>query len=85
MFTHRSTGTFGGGQEIKLQDTISDDSPNSEVSYTLNLAHRGRKSSSSESDMSSMTIDPRSRSLKAIKMVRRQRPLVSVNEVAGMT
>lgn len=84
MFTHRSTGTFGGGQEIKLQETTTNDSPNSEVSYTLNLAHKGRTSSSPESDMSSMTIDPSSRSLKAIKMVRRQRPLVSVNEVTGM-
>lgn len=85
MFTHRSSGTFGGGQGIKFQETTADDSPNSEVSYILNLAHRGRKSSSPESDMSSMTIDPNSRSLKAIKMVRRQRQLVSVNEVAGMT
>ncbi|KAK4501511.1 hypothetical protein PRZ48_007320 [Zasmidium cellare] len=82
MFTHRSTGTFGGGQEIKIQDT-ADENTNGDVSYTLNLAHRGRKSSSPESDMPTMTIDPSSRSLKAIKMVRRQRQAVPVTEVAG--
>ncbi|KAF2170857.1 hypothetical protein M409DRAFT_63897 [Zasmidium cellare ATCC 36951] len=84
MFTHRSTGTFGGGQEIKIQDA-TDEAANGEVSYTLNLAHRGRKSSSQESDMPAMTIDPSSRSLKAIKMVRRQRQAVSVTEITGAT
>lgn len=74
MFTHRSSGRFGGGEEVQTPDERTDD-----ADYTLTLTHRGRKSL--DADASSMTIDPSSRSLKAIKMVRRQRQVVSIAEL----